>query len=178
MKKITLLIVSTLLLVCSSCYKDIPKTKYYPNGNIEELCHMRNGELFGVYKNFYENGTLRGEGVFRKGRPVGVWHYYYSNGEIMTIEKHNRRGKTVDLDCWDETGVQVIKDGTGTFIQYYPDGSIKSKASFNKCMFDEANEAWYANGVKEHEFYYENGRPVGTWQFWNEDGTLIRTEKY
>lgn len=139
---------------------------------------MRNGKLSGGYKAYYETGTISGEGQFRKGLPVGTWFWYYTGGEIMTIEKHNRKGKIIGLDGWDEKGNQVVSNGTGTFIRLYPDGTVKSKAGFKDCMFDGANEAWYPNGVKEYEFFYKDGKPVGTWRFWNMDGTLNKTESY
>ena len=167
-----------IVLVCSSCHKEIPQTKYFPNGNVEEQCHVRNGLLSGSYKVFYEDGMLRGEGQFRKGLPVGIWNNYYPNGEIMTIENHNRKGKLISFDGWNQDGIQVIKDGTGTIIQYYPDGSIQSVASYKNCLFDKSNEYWYPNGIKAHEFYYQEGKPVGTWYYWNEDGTLYKTEEY
>ncbi|MBR0176719.1 MAG: toxin-antitoxin system YwqK family antitoxin [Bacteroidales bacterium] len=166
------------LLVCCSCHKDIPQTKHYPNGNVEELCYLRNGELSGSYKAYYEDGTLHGEGQFRKGRPVGVWHYYYPNGDIMTIEKHNRKGKTVSFDAWDEEGRHVVQDGTGTIVKHYPDGSIESRVGYKDCMFEGTNEAWFPNGQKRYEFFYKNGKPVGTWRFWNDEGELVREEEY
>lgn len=173
-----LFFLTLIFFVCSSCHKEIPQTKYFPNGNVEEQYYMRNGLLSGSYKIFYEDGTLRGEGQFRKGQPVGIWNNYYPSGEIMTIEKHNRKGELISLDGWNQNGIQVIKDGTGTIIQYYPDGSIKSVASYKNCLFDKSNEYWYPSGVKAHEFYYQNGKPVGKWHYWNEDGTLYKTEEY
>jgi antitoxin component YwqK of YwqJK toxin-antitoxin module len=37
---------------------------------------------------------------------------------------------------------------------------------------------WYANGKLESESYYDNNEPTGEWKYWNEDGVLIKTERY
>ena len=166
------------ILVLCSCHKEIPQTKYSSNGQVEETCFLRNGKLSGDYSSYYENGQLHGRGAFRRGYPVGEWYTYYPNGKIMVIESYGRKGKHTNVNAWDEIGKQVIKDGTGTFIKYYPDGSLQSITNYKDCLFDGANEAWFPNGIKESEFYYKNGRPVGTWRFWDMNGILYRTEEY
>jgi antitoxin component YwqK of YwqJK toxin-antitoxin module len=167
----------TTCVLCS-CRKDVPQINYYPNGNVKETCYLRNGKLSGKYKSFYENGNLYGEGEYRHNHPVGVWRTYYPNGKIMVIESYGRKGKHTNVNAWDENGKQVIKDGTGTFIKYYPDGSLQSITNYKDCLFDGANEAWFPNGIKESEFYYKNGRPTGTWRFWDLNGNLYKTEEY
>ncbi len=178
MKRIVVFFVTSLLFVFNSCHRETSQTKYYSNGKIEEMYHIRNGKLSGSYRAYYKNGTLRGEGRYINGHAVGIWNYYYPSGNIMTIEKYNKKGKTVSFDAWDENGIQVVRDGTGIFVQYYPNGTIKSRAGYKDCMFDGANEAWYPNGNKEYEFYYKNGKPDSIWRFWNEDGVIFKTETY
>lgn len=167
----------TIFILCS-CRREVPQMKYYPNGNVKETCSLRNGKLSGEYKCFYENGNLYGEGEYRHNYPIGVWRTYYPDGKTMVVEEYSRRGKHINVNAWDKDGNQVIKNGTGTFIMYYPDGSLQSIGSYKDCMFEGANEAWYPNGIKEHEFYYKDGKPVGTWHFWDMNGNLYKTEEY
>ena len=37
---------------------------------------------------------------------------------------------------------------------------------------------WYSNGEKATNGYFENGKPVGIWAWWDENGTLINKENY
>lgn len=152
--------------------------KYYPNGSLEEKGKVRNGQFIGDYVYYSEEGIILAEGKFRDGHPVGIWHYYYSDGSILSIQEYNKKGKTVALDCWDQNGNQVVKNGTGTFIKYFPDGSVESIINYKDYGLDGLNEGWYSNGIKEHEFYYKEGKPVGTWRFWDINGILYRTEEY
>lgn len=167
-----------LVLSFCSCHQAEEKVKYYPNGQIEEICTYRNGKMDGKLVVYYETGVLYGEGRMSKNRFVGEWRTYYPDGRIMTIEKYNRRGKLKTFDSWDQKGNHVIVDGTGTLVTYYPNGSIKQMATYKDCHFDGSNEGWYPNGQKEHEFFYKEGKPTGIWHFWNEDGTLYQTENH
>lgn len=166
------------ILIYSSCNKTNVYKKYYPNGSLEEKGKVRNGQFIGDYVYYSEEGIILAEGKFRDGHPVGIWHYYYSDGSILSIQEYNKKGKTVALDCWDQNGNQVVKNGTGTFIKYFPDGSVESIINYKDYKFDGLNEGWYSNGIKEHEFYYQDGKPVGTWRFWDMNGILYRTEEY
>lgn len=174
--KIELLFFITLLF--TSCHQAEEKVNYYPNGQIKEICSYRNGILDGKQVYYYETGVLYGEGRTRNNEMIGEWRYYYPNGEIMTIEKHNRHGKLLSIDSWDQNGNQVIVNGTGTLVIYYPDGSIKQTTTYKNCHFEGANEGWYPNGVKEHEFFYKDGKPCGIWNFWDENGELEKTENH
>lgn len=167
-----------ILLAFSSCHEEVPHTKYYPNGGIEETCYLRSGKLSGDYKKYDENGNLISDGQFRNGHPVGIWKSYYPNGNIMLIEEYNRRGNLINVNAWEEDGCHAIVNGTGTIKQYWPDGSLRSIDSYLDCRPEGVNEGWYPNGVKEHEFYYKKGRPVGTWRYWDIDGHLYKTEEH
>lgn len=169
---------ATLLLVCCSCHKEVPQTKYYPSGSIEEKCYLRNGKLSGDYKYYHSNGNLNSEGQFKNGHPIGVWHHYYPNGKTMSIVAYNRRGSVININAWDENGKLVVQDGSGTFVKYYSDGSLESIVTYKNCRWDGVNTNWYPNGKKMEEISYKNGKPVGTWRFWNEAGELVREEKY
>ena len=176
--RIRIVVLLLLMMSLCSCHQAEEKKKYDPNGHIEEICGYRNGKMHGKYVAYYETGALRGEGKMRHGRMVGEWKHYYLDGRIKTIEKHNWRGKLKTFDSWDQEGNHVIVDGTGTLVTYYPDGSIEQTASYKGCHLDGANEAWYPNGQKEYEIYYIEGKPIGIWHCWEEDGTLSLTENH
>jgi antitoxin component YwqK of YwqJK toxin-antitoxin module len=72
----------------------------------------------------------------------------------------------------------VIKDGTGVTIHYYPSGQTESIMSYKDNVYHGKCETWFPNGLKASESFYENGKPVGTWKYWDEYGELIKIEEY
>ena len=168
----------TMMLFLCSCHKEEEKVKYYPNGQIEEIWTYRNGKMNGNVLAYFETGILRSEGRMSNDKFIGIWKHYYPDGKIRTIEKYNWRGKLKTFDSWDQEGNHVIVDGTGTLVTYYPDGSMEQTSTYKDCHFDGTNEGWHPNGVKEHEFFYKNGKPTGVWHIWDENGKLTLTENY
>lgn len=182
MKKQTILYVSAILFITlglSSCKQPQAKTDYYPSGQLKEITHWIGNKQVGDFETYHENGTLAGKGrLNRKGYVVGTCYSYYDNGSLMSIEKYNRRGKLITSDFWEPDGIQSVKDGTGIAISYYPDGKIQSIMSYKNCHFEGKCEYWHPNGVKGFEFFYKDGKPIGEWHFWNENGELYKTENY
>ncbi|MFA5328476.1 MAG: hypothetical protein WC384_11855 [Prolixibacteraceae bacterium] len=171
-----IVIVVLFSFVLSSCETEVHKD-YYSNGTLKEEYSMRNGKFVGKYKALYENGKPQAVGQYEKGLMSGVWQYYYPSGSIQSIQKYEE-GKVVSLDYWDTNGGQVIKDGTGVARHYYPSGQIESIMSYKDNVYHGKCETWFPNGLKASESFYENGKPVGTWKYWDEYGELIKTEEY
>ena len=46
------------------------------------------------------------------------------------------------------------------------------EANFIDNNYDGKYTAWYENGQIEAEGFHENGKPVGWWRFWLEDGQI------
>ena len=89
----------------------------------------------------------------------------HPNGSQSAKGYRNDHGKTGRWVYWDDKGRILsrityrdgIEDGPCTYF-YIPDGP--------------------ENSLKKEEGGYEDGKKVGVWSYWNEDGTLDRTETY
>lgn len=171
-----LILIVLLVFTLCSCETEVHKD-YYSNGTLKEEYSKRNGKFVGKYKALYEDGKPQAIGEFNKGQFDGVWQYYYPNGQIQSIQKY-KDGKVVSLNYWDLNGVQIIKDGTGVAKHYYPNGKIESIMSYKNNVLHGKCETWLENGIKTTELFYDNGKPIGTWKYWNESGKLIKTENY
>ncbi|MEZ4226785.1 MAG: hypothetical protein R3B13_37935 [Polyangiaceae bacterium] len=57
------------------------------------------------------------------------------------------------------------EEGDAVILCKRPDGTHHGRATF-----------FYSNGRRETEGEYRDGRPVGVWQHWDEDGTPTKTE--
>lgn len=163
-------------LILCSCETEVHK-EYYSNGTLKEEYSMRNGKFVGKHKALYENGKPQAIGQYKNGLMSDVWQYFYPNGSIQSIQKYEE-GKVVSLDYWDTDGRQVIKDGTGVVKLYNPSGKVESIMSYKNNVYHGKCETWFPNGTKASESFYENGKPVGIWKYWDEYGVLIKTEEY
>lgn len=103
---------------------------YYENGNLEKLSHYIDSKNIGDYKIYYPNGKLNYEGVYKN---VG--------DELFVI------------NCWDEKGVQTVKDGNGFF------SSNRKSDDFSKGM-------------------YKNGLLEGVWEGFDADHNLPYKDVY
>lgn len=165
-----------ILILSFSCKSDIHKD-YYSNGKLRVECRKKGKQFDGAYYEYYENGKAAAKGQFINGVMDGKWEYFYSNGNIKSIE--NRiNGIVTNINLWDSTGVHQVIDGNGTSFAYYNTGQLMSRASFKNSKYDGKFETWHLNGQKQWEFYYSKGIPTGVWKYWDENGELIKTEKY
>jgi antitoxin component YwqK of YwqJK toxin-antitoxin module len=165
-----------IIFVLASCETEVHKD-YYTNGVLKEEYSMRRGEYVGKYKALYSSGKPQAIGNFLKGQMDGVWQYFYESGRRLSIEEYSD-GKLVNFNYWDVEGRQLVIDGTGIVEKHYPSGQIESVMSYRNCVFDGKCETWFPNGIKASEVFYEQGKPVGKWKYWNEYGELIKTENY
>lgn len=84
---------------------------------------------------------------------TGVWITYYVNGQ-KSHEVHYDNGKY-----------------QGEFIFYSPDGSKSTVQQFNHHLAEGANTEYYPSGRLRFRGVCKAGAPIGTWIYYNEDGT-------
>jgi len=170
---------TTLVLfffVLSSC-DTVVHRDYYSNDTLKEEYSLRNGKFIGDYRAFYSDGKPSALGRYKNGKMDGMWQYFYESGKRQSIEDHVN-GKLVNFNYWDENGIQLVINGTGVAERYDSYGVLESVMSYRNCVFHGKLETWFSNGVKSSEFFYDSGRPVGVWSYWDEFGELIKTEEY
>lgn len=73
-----------------------------------------------------------------------------------------------------------IKNGTrfGTWFAYYQNGTKESESYYEDGKLNGKSATYYPNGHIRYIGYYKWNEPVGTWEFYNEDGTLATTKEY
>ncbi|GAA4239246.1 hypothetical protein GCM10022291_32830 [Postechiella marina] len=146
---------------------------YFENGQLKDEIHYLNGEQTGERTEYYENGNKKFS-LSKSQKPKGILNsYYYENGNLKStaiyISEHERDGKWIQYypngqmkseaefidkeffvqNCWRENGTQIMKDGTGLYINEYSifDGVI------------DRNEQEYKN-YKRHgkQYSYSNDK--------------------
>lgn len=141
-------------------------TNYYPNGQIERVFRELD-DLRAISKMYYPSGKLKSEVKYRKDSPIR-WRDYYENGTLEYEEelkpKHGYYSKQISYyeDGTVKSALTLEKKRKLLFskIEYYPSGQVKSKGTllYNMSYFDYQRK--------------------GTWQYFNEDGSLEKSEKY
>ncbi len=166
------------LIILSGCESDVVKTYYY-NGDIKEKYRIINGKMEGSYKSYYQNGQVEQLGSFSNGHFHGEWKTYFPNGNIESITIYNN-GKLQNRNCWNTNGKQTVIDGNGidSVFDFSEKPYLKSVTSFKNNTYHGKCENWFPNGLIELEYYFNEGKPIGTWIYWNEKGEVVKTVDY
>ena len=128
-----------------------------PSGQISELGYLIDGrkeglwiswneqgnklsEIFwaddrmeGPFKAWHPNGQVKVAGQTRDGEVDGPWTEYYASGQIA-YQSVNRIGHLVEISVWRPDGTLCsdsrVRDGNGTFLRYFENGSVELKRAF------------------------------------------------
>lgn len=73
-----------------------------------------------------------------------------------------------------------MKNGTrfGTWVAFYPDGVKQSESYYEDGKKNGKTATFYKSGKLRYVGYYRWDEPTGTWEFYNEDGSLATTKEY
>lgn len=89
--------------------------------------------LEGTYLAWYNNGVLRVKGQTKEGEMDGRWQEFYPDGKIECTTD-NRIGHLISIQVWKPDGSfceeSLVNDGNGSYMRYYPDGSLMFKRTF------------------------------------------------
>jgi antitoxin component YwqK of YwqJK toxin-antitoxin module len=132
---------------------------YYKNGNLRAIYNFSGGYMNGESILFFENGTREVKRTFKQGQLTDTLFFNYENGkpkEILCVnvdfdpENLAEAEKEFKLiSYWNTQGEAQVTNGSGTRIEYYP------------------------NGIKRQSIEYENGFPDGEWIQYNEKKKVI-----
>lgn len=112
----------------------------------------------------YQKPFKVGSVYFEKGsdKPFnGVLYGKYKNGNYLSIQEY-------------EDGV-----GNGKWVNYYEDGTLKEIGTYNNNLVEGPIVQFHPNGNKKAEGNYKHWRKkVGTWKYYDPNGSLIETKTY
>ncbi|MBE7635106.1 hypothetical protein G1K66_12010 [Tenacibaculum finnmarkense] len=161
MKYITLflLIITSLLCINTQAQKI-----FYKNGNLEfNVTYNDKGQKIGLFEHYYESGQLKVKKNYNdKGNEEhGVYIEYHENGEIE-IKGNYENGKQI-----------------GEWKYYYENGNIKSKCTYKNDHEVGFEYYYFENGnIYSIDEYDVNGNNTGVSKKYNENGILMKMEKY
>lgn len=66
----------------------------------------------------------------------------------------------------------------GLWTAYHPNGAVASRNVYEKGVLHGPTTTFRPNGALYYRGQHAGGHPVGTWEFHDEIGTLVRTVEY
>jgi antitoxin component YwqK of YwqJK toxin-antitoxin module len=77
---------------------------YYPNGQVYDLRHMKNGKENGVWEKFYQNGKPMLKGFVKEDKLQGSFLRYFPDGSIEEKGQYKNDLKTGEWEYYTEDG--------------------------------------------------------------------------
>ncbi len=139
---------------------------FYPNGALErEFTNIDNFRSKATL--YYDDGTIKSQVKYMEGYPK-LWIDYYPNGKMEFYEEYNKNlqhliAQRSYYDNGQPSSVLELlnkKKLTYSKTEYYEDGTIKMKGymKYDKNLYDYV--------------------PMGTWVYYNPDGSELKEESY
>jgi antitoxin component YwqK of YwqJK toxin-antitoxin module len=171
---------------------------YYENGNLKEIIQYLNGEQEGERIEYFENGNKK-FAISKSDKPKGYLHsHFFENGNLKSTEiyisKHDRDGKWIQYypngqmksetefiqgeflvqNCWKDDGTQIMKDGTGLYINEYSilDGVIDRNEQEYKNYKRHGKQYSYSNNKLTLYQEMVNGKEHGVTRTYDESGNV------
>lgn len=119
----------------------------------------------------YDSGNIEFEIYFQNNVPHGKWVWFYETGNLKAEYEYDN-GKLISLNFYDLDGKLTIENGTGSFYEYYKNGSLKSKISYKKNKIDGIFIRWHENGNVSTKGVFKDGKTLEL-SSWDENGTPL-----
>jgi antitoxin component YwqK of YwqJK toxin-antitoxin module len=124
-------------------------------------------------RDYFPSGKVKIEGTYRNGIAEGVRREYNENGEV---EKAfiMKSGVVAAEGILETSGLRK-----GSWTEYYTDGKVKAKGNYTEDFKTGIWEYYHRNGKLEQKGSYDSkGKPVGEWQWYYDNGGLLRIENF
>ena len=146
--------------------------KYFENGNISHKSERKNSRRvpgnISLEQEFYENSNLKEEKIYEdtnQHRFKYTQSLFYENGVLQS------KGIIADSSH--------RKDNLGYWKYYYPNGNLKREGEFedgnSKGLWKEYRENGKLKSVGE---YKTSWKKIGVWNYYDEEGNLIKQENH
>ncbi len=71
-----------------------------------------------------------------------------------------------------------LKNKSGVFVRYFPDGSVASTAVFKKSLLTGVYQRYFSNGVLADSGLFWRNYSKGIWKTWHYNGQLMNIRNY
>ena len=134
--------------------KDGSQITWHDNGEISTRHEYEKGLKNGTFVAWYENGNKKQTGTFINDSKNGMMSYWYDNGQIWMQENYEMGKKNGLMMGW-------YKNGKKSIQQYWKNDRKNG-----------SHLMWYSNGLKKEEGAMRDGKEVGRWIYYTDDGNV------
>ena len=150
------------------------RIEYYENGNKKFSISKSDNPNGYLHSHFYDNGKLKSTQIYVSNNDRdGKWIQYYSNGQMKSEAEFIQKEFFVQ-NCWKEDGTQIMKDGTGLYINEYSifDGVIDRNEQEYKNFKRHGKQYSYSNGKLTLYQEMADGKEHGITKTYDKDGNV------
>jgi antitoxin component YwqK of YwqJK toxin-antitoxin module len=129
---------------------------------------------FKIQNESYSDDSLKTQSAYNlAGKKDGISNYFDEEGQVKKTELY-RNGYLLSRGIIDKKGVYQ-----GMWENYYLNGELKSKGSYENGKKVGKWEYYYQNGKLEQiGFYDKNGKYTGEWKWFYDNGQMLRKEEF
>lgn len=187
MRQITgyLFLITVIMAVSFSCTAaDSEGTDGDFNEHLSFEMSSSDSDLIDGTVNFYypDGKTLKRTAVYHNGVLSGPEVCYYPDGITKGIFYHSHDASPLGVEFFYPGGRLMMKidftEGRRRVTDYYDNGQISEEFDINNSLPQGEYRMYYPDGKLRKRGFYENGRMTGVWEFFDAEGSLIRTIGY
>lgn len=136
--------------------KIVMKT-FYENKKVKEVIVLKNQIKHGKQKKYYDNGVLQSLIEYNNGKLCGKYLTYNRDGNPIEIKSYSCKNSRSQLQ--------------GKYLEYEGNVLLK-KGYFKDSLMHGTWVQYYPNGILKSENNYKNGELVGEQKYYNNKGNL------
>lgn len=142
--------------------------EYFQYPEIKSIKNYKHGLLNGTYEEYYNNGQVRAIGEYKDNIRRAIWYEYYLIGNLKSRGEYFTDALLIKYDGREKV---VFKNKSGAVLRLV-DYTIELLDSLEMKYKNEIS--FKSNGAFSINDYFKHGK----WEYWNEEGNLIREEIY
>lgn len=156
-----------------------------------KLVSLLNG--FVVYYNY--EGNISQTGFYELGKKTGEWVKYHNDGKTFEQKQNYKNGFEYgsfanyyydgQLQRSGALYKDIMVDGKklsfaldGEIREFYENGKLKKQEFYKMGNRIGKFSSYYENGQKQEVGEYKSNLKTGCWEYWNTDGTLVRSQNF
>lgn len=157
---------------------------YYPNGKLKTVSEFITGVSRVNVTTYHENGNMASKGTFINQQKDGLWQYFSEKNVLLSEENYKlgkKHGKfvTYSLDGSKLKEEQYANDQlNGECKSYYEKEELFTVSHYINGKLNGEWVTYYPGGVVSQKGIYYDGLRTGTWEIFDEQGKIRRTEEF
>jgi len=156
-------------------------TEFYNTKEIHKLFYFDNDKKLRKTINYYKSGLLKS--IFNRNKKShidGLSLAFYETGSLESYGFYNN-GVGFSYDYYEDGRIKTYSQSKDTYLTGYEASFCDDESLYYETFHDSLDymqKGYYCNHKLRIKGRLLNGKEEGKWQYWDEDGNLIKEETY